>query len=73
MIYTLLIHLQKLAAPILIIHGTADTLVPVHHAKILYEQRRKDTVLHLLDGKGHREAFWADETPVFISDWLKRL
>lgn len=63
--------IQKLTAPILIIHGTADTLVPVHHAEILYGQKRKDTVLHLLVGKGHREAFWTDETPVLILDWLK--
>ena len=64
-------NIQKLKAPILIIHGTADTLVPVHHAKILYEKREKDTILHLLDKKDHREAFWAYETPKLISDWLK--
>lgn len=63
--------IQKLTAPILIIHGTADTLVPVHHAKILYKQRSNNTSLHLLDGKDHREVFWAEETPVIISNWLQ--
>jgi pimeloyl-ACP methyl ester carboxylesterase len=65
--------IQKLTAPILIIHGTADRLVPVHHAKILYEQRSNNTTLHLLDKKDHRETFWADETPSLVSDWLKNL
>ena len=49
--------IQKLTAPILIIHGTADTLVPVHHAEILYKQRSNNTSLHLLEGKDHREGF----------------
>ena len=65
--------IQKLTAPILIIHGTADALVPIHHAKVLYEQRSKDTTLHLLEQKDHRETFWANETPILISDWLKSL
>ena len=65
--------IQKLVAPIIIIHGTADTLVPVHHAEILYKQRSNNTSLHLLDKKEHREAFWAKETPVLISNWLKGL
>jgi pimeloyl-ACP methyl ester carboxylesterase len=65
--------IQKLTAPILIIHGTADTLVPVHHAKILYKQRSNNTSLHLLDKKDHREVFWAEETPSLISNWLQRL
>lgn len=63
--------IQKLTEPILIIHGTADTLVPVRHAKILYEQRNKNTNLHLLDGKDHRGAFWAQETLLLISNWLQ--
>jgi pimeloyl-ACP methyl ester carboxylesterase len=65
--------IQKLTAPIIIIHGTADTLVPVHHAKILYEQRKNNAELHLLDEKEHREVFWAEETPVLIFNWLKHL
>jgi pimeloyl-ACP methyl ester carboxylesterase len=65
--------IQKLTAPIIIIHGTADTLVPVHHAKILYEQRSNNTTLHLLDGKEHRETFWAEETPALIWGWLRQL
>ena len=65
--------IQKLTAPILIIHGTADTLVPVHHSQILYKQREKNTNLHLLNNKEHREAFWANETPSLILEWLKNI
>jgi pimeloyl-ACP methyl ester carboxylesterase len=62
--------IQKLTAPILIIHGTADTLVPVYHAEILYKKRSNNTVLHLLDRKDHREVFWAEKTPILILNWL---
>lgn len=65
--------IQNLKPPILIIHGTSDTLVPVHHAKILYKTRKENTSLHLLENKDHRGAFWATETPALISDWLKNL
>lgn len=65
-------NIKKLTAPILIIHGTTDTLVPIHHAKILYKQREKNTSLHLLDRKDHREVFWAKETTILILDWLKK-
>ncbi len=63
--------IKKPTEPILIIHGTADSLVPVHHAKILYKQRSNNTTLHLLDKKDHRETFWADETPTLILKWLE--
>ena len=66
-------NIQKFTDPILIIHGTADTLVPFYHAKILYEQRKNNAELHLLAEKGHRETFWAEETPTLISNWLKSL
>ena len=65
--------IQKLNAPILIIHGTSDTLVPVHHAEILYKQRTKNTAIHLLDKKDHREVFWAKETPTLIREWLNKI
>ena len=63
--------IQKLTAPILIIHGTTDSLVPVHHAQLLYSKRKENTSLHFLDKKDHREAFWAKETPELILNWLK--
>ena len=66
-------NIQKFTNPILIIHGTADTLVPIHHAKILYEKSKNNAELHLLAEKGHRETFWANETPLLISNWLKSL
>ena len=65
--------IQKLNDPILIVHGTSDTLVPVHHAEILYKQREKNTSIHLLEGKDHREVFWAKETPVLIREWLNKI
>ena len=65
--------IQTLKMPILIIHGKTDSLVPVHHAKVLYNKRSNDTSLHLLDKKDHREAFWAKETPMLISNWLQAL
>ena len=65
--------IQNITKPILIIHSTTDNLIPVHHAKILYEKRANYASLHLLDKKDHRGTFWAEETPILISDWLKNL
>ena len=65
--------IQNFEKPILIIHSLKDNLIPTHHAKILYNIRSDYATLHLIDKKDHRGTFWAEETPIFILDWLKDL
>lgn len=40
--------------PLLIVHGTADEVVPVEHARLLYERAGEPKELVLLDGVLHR-------------------
>lgn len=40
--------------PVLIMHGTADEVVPVQHAEILHRNAGEPRQLMVLDGAGHR-------------------
>jgi len=40
--------------PLLIIHGTADEVVAVRHAKLLFEKAKRQAELFLIEGAGHR-------------------
>ena len=43
--------------PLLIIHSEQDTLVPPHHAKIIYEEADEPKEIWLVSGVGHIQAF----------------
>jgi len=43
--------------PLLIIHGEQDTLVPPHHAKIIYEEADEPKEIWLVSGVRHIQAF----------------
>jgi dipeptidyl aminopeptidase/acylaminoacyl peptidase len=47
-------YIEKINAPVLIIHGTADDVVPVSHAHLLYSLAAEPKELVLLEGAGHR-------------------
>ncbi len=42
-----------IGCPIIIIHGSLDTLVPTHHAKTLYENAKEPKSLHIIKGANH--------------------
>jgi fermentation-respiration switch protein FrsA (DUF1100 family) len=46
--------------PVLLIHGEADTAVPVHHAHRLFEAAQHPKELWLLPGVGHVGAYFHD-------------
>ncbi len=46
--------------PLLLIHGEADTTVPVAHARLLYAAARRPKKLWTLPGVGHVGAYFAD-------------
>ena len=52
--YRMLELVGRVAAPILIIHGDADELVPLHHAKDLYERANEPKMLEIIKGGDHR-------------------
>lgn len=49
--------LARLHRPVLIIHGVADELIPVHNAHALYAAATEPKELWLLDAVGHAQAF----------------
>jgi len=50
--------------PLLIIHGTADPVVPYSHGKRLFERAREPKQLWTIEGGDHTEAF-ADASSVY--------
>src|SRR3712207_7622089 len=46
--------------PLLIVHGTADALIPVEHARRLYEVAGEPKELWLVDGAAHCGAYFVD-------------
>ena len=60
----------KVKVPTLIVHGTADDVVPVEHARLLAERAPRAELL-VLDGAGH--SLRRDETALeHVFGWLER-
>jgi fermentation-respiration switch protein FrsA (DUF1100 family) len=47
--------IDKINAPILIFHGTEDTLIPISHSRALYEKTGKRAQLVEIQGAGHND------------------
>lgn len=45
--------------PVLIVHGTEDSIVPVEHGRRLFEAARQPKELRVLDGSGHHDLWEA--------------
>lgn len=60
--------IAQVDAPILLLHGDSDTLIPDHHSHILAE-RNPLARLHIVKGAGHDLA-WRDEAETKILMWL---
>lgn len=59
---------QRIApVPLLIVHGTADWLVPVRHAHVLHERAGEPKSLHLIQGGLHAE-YMALQQPEALLD-----
>lgn len=61
----------KVKVPTLIVHGTADDVVPVHHADRLGERSQRAEV-RIIEGAGHQ--LRRDEAALeVLFDWLERM
>ena len=61
---------QHYTNPLLIVHGTQDTLIPVHHAQVLFHlSGSPDKTFVPFDGKGHRFFFDGTAMPT-IEKWI---
>lgn len=65
-------YLRKYKAPLLIIHGKKDRLIPYHHAQILFDNAlSQEKQIKLLDGETHRSVLFEGKNIPFILDFLK--
>jgi len=51
--FTPLNTVRRIAAPVLLVHGAADTTVPVAHAQMLHERSPGTSTLCVIDGADH--------------------
>lgn len=66
-------HLQNITVPLLVIHGTADEIVPFEQGKRLFDEHSGAKKFIQIDGGDHNSL---DETPLFwpaLRDFLGRL
>jgi alpha-beta hydrolase superfamily lysophospholipase len=56
--------------PLLLIHGTADTILPHQSSEMLYERAREPKRIKLLAGAGHGLSEAADEVFADVEAWL---
>lgn len=56
--------------PLLLIHGTADTILPDECSRILYEKAREPKTLKLFDGADHRMNPVGDELFALVQSWI---
>jgi uncharacterized protein len=48
-------RVARLKVPILVIHGTLDEIVPVHHGRNIYDSASEPKTILILDGAGHND------------------
>jgi dipeptidyl aminopeptidase/acylaminoacyl peptidase len=69
-----LFHVERLACPVLVIHGTRDEQVPVEHGLTIYRELRERGAavdLHLYEGCGHLLPYLVHEAAVDrMFDWI---
>jgi dienelactone hydrolase len=57
--------------PLLLIHGTADTILPDDCSRMLYEQAGEPKMLKLFDGADHRLSGRTDELFTLVRGWIE--
>jgi hypothetical protein len=53
--YPTLDRIRRLRAPLLVIHGDRDEIVPVSHGRALFEAAAEPKSLHVVPGAGHND------------------
>ena len=56
--------------PLLLVHGTADTILPHESSEAIFERALEPKVLKLMPGADHRFTGLGDELRQIVSDWL---
>ena len=71
--YPNLERIGRLRAPVLILHGEVDEIVPVGHAEALFEAAREPRRLHVVPGAGHNDLVQAmgPSYGTEVAGWLR--
>jgi len=56
--------------PLLLVHGTADTILPHQSSEAIFERAQDPRTLKLFPGADHRFAGFGDELFITVRDWL---
>ena len=51
-------RVDRVRAPILVVHGDRDTVVPLGHGRLLYEAAAGPKCLLIVEGAGHDDVPW---------------
>jgi alpha/beta superfamily hydrolase len=62
---------QLAPKPLLLIHGTADSILPDQCSRMLYEQAGEPKILRLFDDADHRLSNRGDELYELVKDWIE--
>lgn len=54
--------IREAAAPVLVLHGSEDRVIPADHAVALAARAPEGSQLVLIEGAGHNDLFYADQT-----------
>jgi dipeptidyl aminopeptidase/acylaminoacyl peptidase len=68
------LDISKITCPMLIIHGSADIVVPVDHSRQLYEQANKPKKLEIIHGGSHGfdDPIHLQQAVSLAVEWLKQ-
>jgi len=56
--------------PLLLIHGTADTILSHQSSELIYERAEEPKKMILLEGADHRLTGRGDELFALVDEWL---
>ena len=56
--------------PLLLIHGTADNILPARSSELIYERAREPKSLKLFEGGDHRLSGMGEELFALVDEWL---
>jgi fermentation-respiration switch protein FrsA (DUF1100 family) len=72
--YPTIRRISSIVAPVLVLHGDRDTVVPVSHGRRLFEVAREPKELHVFPGFAHSDLLSAgDRYERVIGEWIRGL
>jgi fermentation-respiration switch protein FrsA (DUF1100 family) len=57
--------IDKISCPVLVIHGTNDRTIPIHHGQLLFEKAKEPRFALWVDGAGHNDVVYRNEKLYF--------